>query len=131
MKYRKQHTPPSGQSDDSDPIHYYRRGLFGDTLFADEFAEIYEGPYLDDAECSYEEEATYAPEIDEAIARCAAIGYSRLKLPKPDSLIKHWGQGFLRQNIDRFVRAYWDEQGVLPKGPHLVGAHQIDFGQGK
>lgn len=129
MKYRKQHTPPSRQYDDPDLFRHFLLGAFGGTSLGEIFPQMYEEPCDEESECPGEEEVTYAPEVEEALVRCAAIGYGRLKLPAPDSLIKHWGQGFLRQNVERFVRDYWDGQGELPKGQHQVGAHRIDFGQ--
>ncbi len=130
MKYRKQHTPSSWQSDDTDAFRYFLRDACGGASLGEQFPEGYEVPCDDDLACPSNEETTYSPELEEAIARCVAIGYGQLNLPKPDSLISQWGQGFLRQNIDRFVREHWNEYGELPKGEHQVGAHRFDFGQG-
>lgn len=130
MKVRKQHTPPTWQSDATDAFQYFLRGAFGGASLGELFPGIYEAPCDDDLVYPIEEETTYVPELEEAIVRYAAIGLGQLALPKPNALITHWGQGFLRQNIDRFVRDCWDEHGALPKGEHQVGACRIDFGQG-
>lgn len=128
MKFRKQHPPPSLCADGNSVLCDFLLGAFGAESLEDIFPGIYEEADPDDDVCSIEEDTTYSPEIEEAIARCAAMARNRLDLPKPDSLIKYWGQGFLGQNISRFVRDYWGEHGALPVGLHLVGANKIDFG---
>lgn len=126
MKYRKQHPPPSLCADDNDLLHDFLLGAFG----AGSIEEIFPGIYDErsDDDCPIEEDVEYSPGVEEAIARCAAKARARLELPKTDSLIKYWGQGFLGQNIERFVREHWNEYGVLPAGIHIVGANKIDFG---
>lgn len=126
MKYRKQYPPPSLCSDDNDLLRDFLLGAFG----AGSLEEIFPGIYDERSDDDYpiEEGVEYSPEVEEAIARCTAKARARLELPKPDSLVKHWGHGFLGQNIERFVREHWDEHGALPVGIHVVGANNIDFG---
>jgi hypothetical protein len=131
MKYRKQHPPPSLCSDGDDLLRDFLLGAFGAGSLEEIFPGIYDERCDDDDEYLIEENIVYSPEVEEAIARCAAVARARLELPKPDSLIKYWGQGFLGQNIERFVREHWDKHGSLPVGVHVVGANKIDFGSGE
>lgn len=131
MKYRKKHPPPSLRSDGDDLLRDFLLGAFGAGSLEEIFPGIYEERSNDDDDYPIEEDIVYSPEVEEAIARCGAMARARLALPKPDSLIKHWGHGFLSQNIERFVRNYWDEHGALPVGIHVVGANKIDFGSGE
>ena len=122
MKCRKQHPPPSLCSEGDDLLCDFLLGAFG----AGSLEEIFPGIYdeRNDDDYPVEEDVEFSPEVEAAIMRCAAIARARLELPKPDSLVKHWGHGFLGQNIERFVR----EHGALPVGIHVVGAIKIDFG---